>query len=121
MTEDITRDFDIFNKPKRFAVVAGEKIDVSRIPTIVQIKIAELNKREKGMSKEEKASPERFLELIDIIALACAKNPKITKDWLIENTDMEQLLDLMQFILEPLKARAEKKGESEGVKTETEQ
>lgn len=100
----IVKDFSKKSYEKRIAKIEGEEIDVSRIPTRVMVELAELNERKDELARN---SIESFNKIVEIISLACRKNPKITPDWLKDNTDIEQLFDLMEFILEPVKRRAE--------------
>ncbi len=98
------RDFSKIVYPKRIAVIEGEKIDVSKISTRVMLNLVELKDRRDELEAGEIGI---FYELIEIIAQACKANKKITADWLIDNTDIMQLLDLMEYIIEPLTVKVE--------------
>lgn len=101
---EIRRDFSQTVYVKRIAVIKGEEIDVSRISTRVMLNLIELKDRRDEL---EAGGKEIFYELIEIISKACKSNKKITADWLIDNTDIMQLLDLIEFIIEPLTAKVE--------------
>lgn len=98
------RDFSKTVYPKRIAVIGGEEIDVSKISTRVMLNLVELKDRRDEL---EAGDIGIFYELIEIIAQACKANKKITADWLIDNTDIMQLLDLMEYIIEPLTVKVE--------------
>lgn len=101
---EIRKDFSKTVYQKRIAVIEGEEIDVSRISTRVMLNLIELKDRREEL---EAGGKEIFYELIEIISQCCKTNKKITVDWLIDHTDMMQLLDLIEFILEPLTVKAE--------------
>ena len=101
---EIIKDFDKIVPEKRVAILAGEEIDVSKIPTRVTIELAKLKDRKDELSDDVKG----FEKTLEIIALACKSNPKINADFLIDNTDFEQLMDFIDFILEPITKRTEK-------------
>jgi len=101
--KEIVRDFDNLDRPKRIGIIGGERVDLTKLPSIISIKMSKLKREELA------GNPESFEELLDILIIACRTNRKVTKDWLLENTDMEQLLDFLDFILEPLTARTEAK------------
>jgi len=107
--EDIIKDFDKIVRPVRKAKLSGEIIDLSKLPTLVTIRIAKAQRDKKKLSED----PNSFEKTIETIAIACKSNPKVTKDWLIENTDLEQLLDFMAFVLEPVTNRV--KGDTKNV------
>jgi len=99
----VIKDFSKKTYEKRIAKIEGEEIDVSKIPTRVMLRLIELKEKQ---DDTETTSTGDFNEIIEIIAVACRKNKKITPDWLKDNTDIIQLLNLMAFIIEPLKERA---------------
>ena len=98
------KDFSKTVYEERIAVIEGEEIDVSKISTRVMLSLVELKDKRDEL---EAGGTGIFYELIEIIAQACKSNPKITSDWLIDNTDIMQLLDLMEYIIAPLTAKVE--------------
>jgi len=100
----IRKDFSKTVYQKRIAVIGGEEIDVSKISTRVMLNLVELKDRRDELEAGEIGI---FHELIEIMSQACKANKKITADWLIDNTDTMQLLDLMEFIIEPLTVKVE--------------
>lgn len=95
----IYKDFSKRKVQKRIMKIADQEVDVSRIPTRVMLKLIELRDKEDELRT---GGIETFMELVEIISMACRKNKKITVDWLIDNTDIELLLEIIAFIVEPL-------------------
>jgi len=98
------KDFSQTVYPMRIEVIENEEIDVSKISTRVMLNLVELKDRQEELKA---GGTGIFYELIEIIAQACKANKKITTDWLIDNTDIMQLLDLMEYIIEPLTVKVE--------------
>lgn len=102
-------DLDKLVPKKRIVKLAGKEIDVSKIPSEVTLEIA--GKRDVLNS----GSNESFELVFEIIIKVCnAANPdeKVTKSWLVQNTTMDQLLALMEFIMKPLQDRADATGKN---------
>ncbi len=95
----IYKDFSKRKVQERIMKIADQEIDVSRIPTRVMLKLVELKDKEDELRT---GGIETFMELVEIISMACRKNKKITVDWLIDNTDIEMLMEIITFIVEPL-------------------
>lgn len=90
-------DLDKLIPDKRVIVLAGEEIDVSKIPSRVTMEVAE----KAEVFKE--AGSESFPALLDMIVKICKPSKQdITQDWIVDNTSMDQLLALIEFVLEPL-------------------
>jgi hypothetical protein len=50
-----------------------------------------------------------------VVAIACQRsNPKVTKDWLIDNVDMFTLVEFAQFVMEPVTARLKDMKDKDG-------
>lgn len=102
-------DLDKLIPDKRIVKLAGREIDVSKIPSEVTIEMA-------SKHEEMKSGTNASFDLVfDIAIKICnASNPEeeITKDWLIKNTTLNQLLALMEFIMKPFNDRAVKKGKN---------
>ena len=98
------KDFDKVIRPERKARIAGEDVDVSKIPSRVTLEIAKLNDDVKELNSEQ-----GFYKSVDLVAKACQpSNSKITANWLLDNTDFETLMEFMDWVLEPVKQRTEK-------------
>ena len=101
MPEPIIRDFDKVVRQQRIAILAGEEIDVTMIPSGV---MADLLNTMEGLDKKD---PKNFGMMVDMVAKICqVKNKKITSQWLYDNTDIETLLELANFVMEPAKQKA---------------
>ena len=112
------KDFDKIVRTERIAILAGEKIDVSKIPSRVSLEMAKMQDDQDKLNSED-----GFYKSIDLVAMACKpSNPKITADWLLDNTDYETLIDFMEYVLEPIKARveAEEKKQAEALQKKME-
>lgn len=108
----IKKDFSQ-GREQRIALIEGEEIDVTKIPTRVTIELSELSEEiKKSKGDNAISNVDNFNKIVDIISTACKTNKKITPDWLKDNTDITQLLDLMNFILEPIKQRAKAVGKT---------
>lgn len=98
------RDFDKIVKEPRIARICGEEVDVTRIPSRVTLEMTKFADDADAMKSEES-----FFRVVDLAAKACApSNPKITADWLLDNTDFDTLMDFCEFVMEPIRERAAK-------------
>lgn len=95
-------DLDKLIPEQRTIILAGEEIDVSKIPSRVTMEVAE------KADVLQSGSNESFPVLLDMIVKICKPSkPDITQDWLIDNTSMHQLIALIKFVLEPLNEQVE--------------
>jgi hypothetical protein len=95
------------NPTPRVRTIAGEKVDVTKISTRTTIFLIErLNIR------ALEGSSLTLEDTIEIAALACQRsNPKITADFIKDNTDFEEMIEFVNWVMEPLqKFRKQKKG-----------
>lgn len=100
MSQEIL-DLDKIVADERIVRLAGKEINVTKIPSRVTLEIAEKS------DVLESGSNESFTLLLDIIVKVCKPSqPDITRDWIIDNTSLDQLLALIEFILKPIKDRA---------------
>ncbi|MBU5214560.1 hypothetical protein [Heyndrickxia oleronia] len=100
-------DLDKIVTAERKVRLAGKEIDVSKIPSRVTLEIAEKTDVLQSGSKES------FPVLLDLVVKICKPSfPEITSDWIIDNTSLDQLLKLVDFILKPIKERAEGNGKN---------
>ena len=101
MSEPIIKDFNTVLPPKRIAKLADEEIDVSLIPSRVTLELAIF--RDSIFKGKIKSLEEQYRKSVEIVAKICqVKNPKITPEWLIENTNYEQLNEFIDFVFEPI-------------------
>lgn len=102
--EPIIRDFDRVVPEKRQARIGRRVVDVTRIPSRVALEMARFADNPASVSNEE-----GFLAMVNLVARVCQGTDKtITTDWLIDNSDIVGLLDFVNFVLSPLKERAER-------------
>jgi hypothetical protein len=96
------RDFDKVVREQRIARICGEEVDVTKIPSRVTLEMTKFADNAEAMKSEES-----FYTVVDLVAKACSpSNPKITADWLLDNTDFETLMDFCEFVMEPIRERA---------------
>jgi hypothetical protein len=115
------KDFDILSPQKRTAKIGGEEIDVSIIPAIVALQFISFSKKH-DVSKLDSGTSgnietDTLVDMIEIVAVLCQRsNPKITKDWLLNNVDIKVLLPFVQYVFEGIKTEngTEGQGVSEG-------
>ncbi|MFJ5625448.1 hypothetical protein ACIQD3_22725 [Peribacillus loiseleuriae] len=107
MTQEIL-DLDKLITNERIVRLAGKNIDVSVIPSRVTLEIA------KKSDKLKEGSDESFPIMLDLVVKICKPSfPEITQDWIVDNTSLNQLLALVEFVLQPIKDRAEGTGKNE--------
>lgn len=97
-------DLDKLKPKKRIVKLAGKEIDVSVIPSEVTLELAE------KIDDIDMSSPKSFDLVFDMVIKICNVmnfDEKITKDWLIKNTSLEQLMAMLEFIMRPIRERAD--------------
>ena len=110
------KNFDKIVRPERKAILCGEEVDLTKIPTRVTLEMTRLSDNQSKLNSEE-----GFHATVELVAMACKpSNPKMTADWLIDNTDFETLMEFMDYALEPVKKRVEE-SEQEALKNMTAQ
>ena len=116
------RDFDKIIPEKRIAKLAGKEFDVSKISTRMALEQSEF--RDNVLKMGEKEALHRA---IGIVAKICGKpiesnffkrlfSRPITEKWLINNTNYEQLIAFIDFVLEPLMGKASETSDENGEK-----
>lgn len=105
------KDLDKLIEDERFVKLAGQELDVTKLPSKYTLEMAK-----KVGQYDDPNDPAVVDETIDTIAkiLDTQNDKEITPDWLLENTTMDQLLGLIEFIMEPINERQEEA--PEGVK-----
>ena len=102
-------DLDKLIPAKRIIKLAGKEIDVSKIPSEVSLELAE----KADVLKSE--STESFPMIFDFVIKICNasnQDEKITKEWLVKNTSLEQLVALLEFVMKPIRERSEQNGKN---------
>jgi len=101
-------DLDILRPEKRVLRIATKEIDVSFIPTgltfdidNIVIEMSKLDQKKLPGDPEE--VKKAFNLTVELCALFCSwKNPELTQEWFMENTDAKQLNILAQEIRKTL-------------------
>ena len=105
------KNFDKVQKEERKIQVGGEIADVSKIPSRVMLELMEAS--ETGEISED--NPNSFKRTLELIEKVCKpSNPKITQDFLLDNTDFETLIELIQYVMEPVQQKQEEMQGTEG-------
>lgn len=101
---DEVLNLDKLIQDKRIVKLAGKKIDVTKIPSKVTLKVVDIYEE---ISRDD---PESFDKVFDIVMMVIkSQNDDIDKDWLIENSTIDQLIELVEFIMKPINERIEEK------------
>lgn len=108
--EGLLKDFDAIAPPKRVAKIGGEEVDVSIFSTRATLKLIEYSQKYNFVDvdgiNEKNFSPGQFEGMAEVVAVACQRtNKKITKDWLLDNTDPVTLLEFVKYVIGPVTER----------------
>jgi len=105
-------DLDALIPEPRIVKLKGNEIDVSIIPSGV---ILEIEKKKDKLKGEDS-----FNVVLDLVCKICKPSfPKITPQWLIDNTSFEQLQAMLEFVMAPIREKAEKVAAKEGKNEES--
>lgn len=105
-------DLDALAPEPRIIKLGGEEIDVAQIPTRPMLQIVQFYDKQKAgkMSTEESLD-----KILGIFGDMCKKkNPKITKDFLLDNLPMENMMAFVNFIIEPITKSVDLELDEEG-------
>jgi hypothetical protein len=90
--------------------LSGRVIDVTTIPSRVLLESAKF-----ADEMEKYSGEERLVKAISIAArIAQVHDTEITADWLLDHADLNQLMEFINYTLEPLKQRVAEQQEKEG-------
>lgn len=103
-------DLDKVTPAKRIVKLAGRDIDVSVIPSEVTLELVT------KMEDLDTDSPETLPMVLDMVVKICNVQAKeqdqITAEWLVKKTSLEQLMSLLEFVMRPIRERAEANGKN---------
>ena len=113
---DILKDFDKLIPDKRTAILAGKTFDVSLVSTRQALEYIKF--RDVVLTMTGEAS---LRKMASIVAGICGKsaakgffkrllNKPIDENWLLNNSNFEQLQAFMDFVIAPLMAQPEEVG-----------
>lgn len=116
-------DLKVFRPEKRiFRLHDGDnvrEIDVSRVPNDAVIAILGNMDTLAGM-QSGKVDKEAMDTLIDIAVQTCrANDQEVTREWLMEQLDVFDIVKLIYFVIDPVIARLTEGGGSKKKKPET--
>jgi len=109
MSEPIIHDLDVLRPQPEYVQLAGKKINIAGIPSGIAVDIIGLH----GKLLDLAGSPEKLKKIeagedaeksFEVAAELCgvitrAQHKEMTKDWLLKNTDIVQLVALMNYII----------------------
>jgi hypothetical protein len=103
MTDNLLTHFEILEPPTRTAILLGETIDLSKISARVSLNFIAFSKKH-DVEQLENATEDTLdmsviEDMLDIVALICQKsNQKITKDWLLDNLSITDIMKFVKFV-----------------------
>lgn len=107
--DTVIHDLDRLRPPPEYILLAGQKIDISFIPSGVALDIMKMQEQLKGLMD----TPEKMKKIqeggkeagqtFELAADLCAsitksQHEEMTRDWLLKNTDVKQIKALMDHI-----------------------
>ncbi|AGB49460.1 hypothetical protein Metho_1230 [Methanomethylovorans hollandica DSM 15978] len=96
---DSVKTFGGLLPEKRIAIIANREIDVSRIPSRFTLEM--MNATRGGVD---------YSVVVKIIADICSKNaPEITPDFLLDNLGIDEINELVEYMMEPVTQKAKAK------------
>ena len=104
----VIHDLDILRPPPEYVRLGGHDIDISFIPSGIAIDVTnlEIELREMMESKEKiQEDDEAASKTFDMLAELCSRitrfqHEEMTKEWILKNTDIVQLNQLMLLIIQ---------------------
>jgi len=87
----------VINPTAKKINLGGEIVEVAFVPAKVTLDAAKISDGMKKGTMSEYEGSEQMLIMVENI---CKKsNPAITRDWLLENTSMEMMLEFMNYVV----------------------
>lgn len=98
------KDFDKVLPEKRIAKIAGKEIDVSKLPARLVLEQAKF--RDDILSGKIKSFVDQQKMSFEMVEKVCqVSNPDFNIDKIVDEITVEQLLQFIEFVLEPLNSR----------------
>ncbi len=97
MAEDILKDLDMLDPPKKLVKMSGEIIDISFIPSRVTLTAMRISL---DLEKKKITADEMFEKMIEIIVhISENSNPTITAEWLYDHVSVEKITKFLNLIV----------------------
>ncbi len=111
--------FQVFIPEKKTAILLDQKVDVTIIPAKTAFKFVIFNKKHKGINlkNDNTGIDENILdEILDIVEeITTRSNPVVTKEWLLNNLSIQDIVRFITFIFKSLQTKkVEAAGDSKG-------
>ena len=105
----IVYDLDILRPASEYVLLGGKKIDISFVPSGIAIDIMAMQQELQNLTgtpeklKKIEAGGQEAIESFQVAASICAKitetqHKDMTKEWLLKNTNVVQLKQLIEHI-----------------------
>jgi hypothetical protein len=95
------KDFDSLIVEKRVAKIAGREIDISKIPARIVLEQAKF--RDDILSGKVKSFLEQQKKTFEMVERICrVSDPDFKVENIIDDITVDQLLDFIDFVIEPL-------------------
>ena len=105
----IVYDLDILRPASEYVLLGGKKIDISFVPSGIAIDIMAMQQKLQDLTgtpeklKKIEAGGKEAIESFQVAASICAKitetqHKDMTKEWLLKNTNVVQLKQLIEHI-----------------------
>jgi len=107
-------DFDAVAPEKRLARIAGKVIDVTMIPAKLSLELARFSDQAERGELDNETTLNRMFDLVSEVCQV--SDPDVTTEWLLESTSFEQLFDFIDYVIEPLRSRGNRKASRAGKK-----
>ena len=99
------KNFDKIIREKREIQVGGEVADVTRIPSRVMLEL--VNATDSGEISED--NPASFDKILNLVEKVCTpSNPKMTAAFLLDSTDFDTLIEIVEYVMSPVEEAMEK-------------
>jgi len=89
MVDSVLDGVDVLDPPKKIVYVAGEAFDFTFVPTRITMKSLRVMDQMKNGTISEVDGMDQIIEVI--AEQASRTNPKITADWILDNTSIAMI------------------------------
>lgn len=109
MVDDVMEGVDVLDPPKKIVYIEGEALDFTFVPTRLTLKgLRIVNDIQAGKLSEV----DGLDKMIELIAEQCSRtNPKITADWILDNTSIDTIQKMGQDLAGVQEGQGTKEGE----------
>jgi len=96
MGDNTLDDIKIINPAVKKINLGGANVEVAFVPAKVTLDAAQISEGIKNGTMSEYDGSDKLVNMIESI---CKKsNPGITRDWLLENTSMDMMMEFLEYV-----------------------